>query len=270
MALVIPELWAILFGIAFLILGLMTFSREMQLRSCDLAKKALKAHSGNLRLAFVHYPSGAFEAHIPEPEEGSQKNAPIWIVDGTKRFRDITGKKWEQIGHIKVINYTARHPTPIATNQAIALDHLSDLLAEAGFSIVGFEKEAYYMIQESAKGPYAEAEAWNKLGVKSKAVANTIRDILEYIRTNREFRYTLFKEGVFTYQTAVSVVDQITMETVAETSNLISFVEDRLRRKMADRFSEVMKYAMIALPIIIVSAIAGVIFLVGTGMVKMG
>lgn len=270
MAIILPDWLVYLGGILILVEGFMWFSQWAGVRSCKLAQVALKAHNGNKRMALVHYPSGQIEPSIPEAEEGAQKNAPIWIVDATRRFRDITGKKWESCGDIKIINYTARHPTPLGTDQAIALDQLSDLLADAGFSINGFEKEAYFMIQESAKGPLAEKEAWQKLGVRSAAVVNTISDILVYIKEHREIRYTLFKQGVFTYQTAVSVVDQITTETIAETSNLISFVEDRLRRKMADRFNELMKYVIIALPLIVVSAIGGVIFLVGTGIVKLG
>lgn len=260
-----PVLYAI--GIAILVESMWIVAREGQIRGNRLAKVALKAAKEG-RIALTHYPSGQMEPSVPVLEEVGGKTAPIWNIDGTKRFKDMTGEKWGTCGNLKVLNYFGRHPTPGSTQQAVAIDQLNDILAEHGFSTKGIKKEVFFMISEAAKGPAAEAAAWLKLGVTNTETVQKIEEILNFLDENPEIRYQMFKEGAFTYQTAVSVVSQITAETIAEISDLISFIEDRLRRKMADRFNELMKYVIIALPLIIVSAIAAVVLLIGLGIVK--
>jgi hypothetical protein len=77
----------------------------------------------------------------------------------------------------------------------------------------------------------------------------------------------LFRSGAFTYKTAVSVVDQLVSNGVTYLSHTISFVEDRTRRKLNDKFDSLMKWVIIIVPIIFAVAIGAVIFLIGTGMV---
>lgn len=256
-----------------LLLGVSIMFNIMQifsLRQNPIANCAVKAARGAKRLAVIHYPSGQCEYHIPEQEKEMGNAAPIWRIAGTLRFKDGTGEKWESCGDIKILNYTAKSPTPISNNQATALDNLSDELGRAGFTTKGIRKELFYMITESAKGKRAEMEAWERLGVKDQETIQKINDILTYIKTHPEIRYMMFKQGAYTYQTAVSVIDQITADTIVETSGMVSFIEDRVRRKLADRFDNLAKYAMLIIPIIFVSAIAGVVFLVGTGIIKVG
>lgn len=242
-------------------------AREGQIKSNVLAKTALKAAKDG-RIALTHYPSGQIEPDVPKLEDVGGKQAPIWLIGGTRRFKDMTGEKWQSIGNLKVINYFGRHPTPGSMYQAVSIDQMNDLLAEHGFSTKGIKKEVFFMIGEAAKGPQAEASAWLKLGVTNTETVQKIEEILNFLDENPDIRYQMFKEGMFTYQTAVSVVSQITAETIAEISDLISFIEDRLRRKMADRFNELMKYVIVALPLIIVSAIAAVVLLIGLGIVE--
>ncbi len=262
-----PVLYAI--GIAILVETMWILAREGQIRGNLMAKTAIKAAKHG-RMALTHYPSGQMEPSVPVLEEVGGKSAPIWNIDGTKRFKDMTGEKWDTCGNLKVLHYFGRHPTPGSTHQAIAVDNLNDTLADYGFSTKGIKKEVFYMIAEAAKGPIAEAAAWTKIGVTNSETFAQITNILCFLDENPEIRYQMFKEGAFTYQTAVSVVSQITAETIAEISDLISFIEDRMRRRMADRFNELMKYVIIALPLIIVSAIAAVVLLIGLGIVKVG
>ena len=181
----------------------------------------------------------------------------------------MTGEKWERVGNanVSILHYTARSPTPIGTDQFIAIDQLSDLLVDAGNSIRGFIGEVFYMITESAKGQAAEDAAWKKLKIKDVTTRHKIAEILHYIKSNPDIRYSLFKSGAFTFQTGVTVIDQIIATNVASTSDMISFVEDKTRRKLADRMGDLAKYVVIAIPLIFAVSIGAVMFLVGGGFI---
>lgn len=270
MAGIVLQSWMIIVAIILIaVLGIGNVIQFARVYQNPIAKVAIKAQSGKRRIAVVHYASNQCEFVIPEEEKDMNESCPVWNVKG-KRFKDRTGEKWESCYDLKILNYTGRHPTPLGTKQAQALDGMDDLLAKNGFSTKGIKKEVFYMIIESAKGEKAEMEAWGNLRVRDKESVMRIKEILDFIKTHPDIRYEMFKTGAFTYQTAVTVVDQITSDTIVEISNLISFVEDRLRRKLADRFNDLAKYAVIIIPIMLVAAIAGVIFMVGSGLVKLG
>ena len=243
------------------------------LRSNPIYKAVNEAYKGDKRLVYVHFASGQGEFTVPvyiEPKEPDGETSPYWLIKGTYRFKDITGEKWESVGNLKVLNYTARTTSSIGVDQAVAIDQFNDLLANHGFSTKGFLREVFYMLSESAKGKRAEAEAWTKLQhVTTTHTLNKIKEILDFVENNPELRYIMLKSGAFTYRTAVSVVDQLIANGVTYLSHTISFVEDRTRRKLQDRFDNLWKYAMLAVAVCIPAAIAGVVFLVGTGMVKM-
>ena len=222
-------------------------------------KQIAKAMKGDRRLAFVHYPSNQVVVSIPERVEGNNSASPYWLVEGSVRFKDVTGEKWESLGNLKIIHYTARCPTPVATNQAVGLDQLNGLLAWRGFSTKGYLKDVFYMITESAKGEDAEAMAWDKLRIKDKHVLGKIKEIVEFVKRDPEVKYSLFKSGVFTYQTAVSVIDQIVQTDVSNLANMISFVEDRTRRKLQDKSGDFAKWALILTPVILATCIGGAI-----------
>ncbi len=263
--------WAQVAIIAIAFIGIMSaISLYYSQKRHPMCGPILEAERSHKRLAFIHFPSGQVELTVPRPEPEGGNISPVWRVSETARFKDITGEKWESLGSLKILHYTARNPVPIATLQAKSLDQFNDFLADHGFSTRGIKKEVFYMIQEAAKGPKAEAEAWRRLGVHSQQTIRQIKAVLDFVKTNPEVRYQMFKEGAFVYQTAVSVVDQITSDTIVETSALISFVEDRMRRKLADRMGDIMKWVAILIPIMICAAIACVIVLVGTGAVKLG
>lgn len=267
MAVVYPEWSFYLLIIVAVSSILMNLTQHYSVKNNHIASMAMKALKGNRRMCFTHFPSGILEISIPVPEKGMENNAPIWNVGGSRRFKDITGEKWETCGPLKVLHYTARHPTPVGTNQAVAVSQLNDILGDAGFATKGHKKEIFYMISESAKGEAAEQEAWKRLGNLSMDTKDKIKEILEFLKSNPDIKFQLFKEGGFTYQTAVSVVDQICADTVVETSNLISFIEDKERRKRQDRMNELMKYVVIFGPLMVIAAIAAVIVLVGGGLV---
>lgn len=224
-----------------------------------LLKTFSRAIKGDKRIAMVHYPSNQVVVTIPQRVEGNNSASPYWLVDESVRFKDITGEKWESMGCLKMIHYTARTPTPVSTNQAIGLDQLNALLAWKGFSTKGYMKDVFYMITESAKGEITEREAWARLKVKDLHVLSKIKEIVDFVKNDPEVKYSLFKSGVFTYQTAVSVIDQIIQTDVSNLSNTISFVEDRTRRRLQDRTGEFAKYAIIATPIILATCIGGAI-----------
>lgn len=224
-----------------------------------LLKTISRAIKGDKRIAMVHYPSNQVVVSIPERVEGNNSASPYWLVDDSVRFKDITGEKWETMGGLKLIHYTARTPTPMSTNQAVGLDQLNSLLAWKGFSTKGYLKDVFYMITESAKGESAEIEAWGRLRVKDRHILSKIQEIVDFVKNDPEVKYSLFKSGVFTYQTAVSVVDQIIGTDVSNIANTISFVEDRTRRRFQDRTGEFAKYAIIATPIILATCIGGAI-----------
>jgi len=233
-----------------------------------LLKIFARANKGDRRIAMVHYPSNQVIVTIPERVEGNNSASPYWLVDDSVRFKDVTGEKWETIGNLKLIHYTARTPTPISTNQAVGLDQLNSLLAWKGFSTKGYLKDVFYMITESAKGESSEIEAWARLKVKDLHILGKIKEIVDFVKNDPEVKYSLFKSGVFTYQTAVSVIDQIIQTDVSNLANTISFVEDRTRRRLSDRTGEFAKYAIIATPIILATCIGGAIaysIMVGKG-----
>lgn len=263
----LPE-WIVISGAGVALVGVMGFIfLLLMVRSNPIIKVILQAQRKGKRLAMVHYPSGQVKLDVPQYVEGDGNAAPYWHVDGTVRFKDVSGEKWESLEDIKVLHYTARSPVPVGTNQFIAIDQLNDMLAWAGFTTKGILKDVFYMIGESAKGPQAEAEAWRKLNVRDQVTRIKIQEILDYIKQNPELRYVMFRSGAFTYQTAVSVIDQISGITVANTSDTISFVEDRTRRSLADRTGDLAKYALLAAPVIFAIAIGAVIVLVGGGFV---
>lgn len=265
-AIALSPLIAIGGGILLLISLIGNFLQFSRVKMNPIAHIVIKAYKEKKRLAIVHYASNQCEFVIPEEEKDMAEASPVWNING-KRFKDRTGEKWESCGDMKILHFTGRHPTPIGTKQAQAIDGMDDLLASNGFSTKGIKKEVFFMITESAKGQQAEMEAWRKLRVKDRESVLRIKDILNFIKTHPEIRYEMFKTGAFTYQTCVSVIDQITADTIVEISNLISFVEDRLRRKLADRFNDLAKYAVIIIPVMIGGAIAATIFLVGSGLV---
>jgi 3-dehydroquinate dehydratase len=124
------------------------------------------------------------------------------------------------------------------------------------------------MIQESAKGTVAEQAAWQMIRTRTAVhTQNKIKEMLDFIKEHPEIRYIMLKSGAFTYKTAVSVVDQLVSNGVTYLSHTISFVEDRTRRKLNDKFDSLMKWVIIIVPIIFAVAIGAVIFLIGTGMV---
>lgn len=261
----LPE-WVVLAGGGVAVLAVVgAIMLFMAVWTNELVRLIIQAQRGGRRLAMVHYPSGQVRFAIPKLVEEDGNNSPYWEVEGTVRFKDVTGEKWESCGDLKILHYTARCPTPIGSSQCIALDQLNTMLAWRGFATKGFIKHVFYMIAESAKGRDAEEAAWSKLQIKDQDVRGKIKEILDYLKANPEVRYMMFQSGAFTYQTAVSVVDQIIGTNVSNVSDTISFVEDRTRRKLADRTSELMKYVVIAVPLIIATSIAAVIFLVGGG-----
>lgn len=257
----LPE-W-MFFGIAgiALIAGAAAFVLAMTLWGNPLIKMILKAKKAGNRLAMIHYPSGQVRLEIPKLIEDGGEGSPYWEVGGAVRFKDTTGEKWESFEDIKLLHYSARSPVPIGTRQFVAIDQLNDLLAWNGFSTKGYLKEVFWMIGQAAKGPQTEREAWAGLTVQDETTRNKIAEILQFIKENPEVKYIMFKSGAFTYQTAVSVIDQLIGTNVSVVSDTISFVEDRTRRKLSDRASELMKYAMVAVPIILALCIgAGVLF----------
>lgn len=257
----LPE-W-MFFGVAgiALIAGAAAFVLAMTLWGNPLIKMILKAKKAGNRLAMIHYPSGQVRLEIPKLIEDGGEGSPYWEVGGAVRFKDTTGEKWESFEDIKLLHYTARSPVPIGTRQFVAIDQLNDLLAWNGFSTKGYLKEVFWMIGQAAKGPQAERDAWAGLTVQDVTTRNKIAEILQFIKENPEVKYVMFKSGAFTYQTAVSVIDQLIGTNVSVVSDTISFVEDRTRRKLSDRANELMKYAMVVVPIILALCIgAGVLF----------
>jgi hypothetical protein len=259
-------------GWAFIATMVMATSM-MAMRSSQLMKAINKAMKGEKRLVYIHYASGQCKVVVPvyiEPVETDGQTSPYWLIDGTYRFKDATGEKWESLGSLKVLHYTARTTQSLSTDQAAAIDQFNDMLATHGYSTKGFLREVFYMLAESAKGEEAERNAWFKLQAQSSGHSlNKINEILIFVKKHPEIKYVMLKTGAFTYKTAVSVVDQLIGQGVTYLSHTISFVEDRTRRSLSDRFDNMMKYAMLAIMIMIPAAIAGVIFLVGSGMVKM-
>lgn len=260
-------------GLAF-ISTFIAVTTIMSLRSNQMMKAINQAMRGEKRIVFIHYASGQGKVVVPkyiEPTDTDGQVSPYWIIDGTYRFKDATGEKWESLGSLKVLHYTARTTQSMSTDQAVAIDQFNDILATHGYSTKGFMREVFYMLAESAKGEEAEMKAWMKLqSHSSEHSLNKIKEILDFVKKHEEIKYVMLKTGAFTYKTAVSVVDQLIGQGVTYLSHTISFVEDRTRRKLQDRFDNMMKYALLAIMIMIPAAIAGVIFLVGTGMVKVG
>lgn len=244
----------------------------MSIRSSQLMKAINEAMKGEKRLVYIHYASGQCKIVVPkyiEPTETDGQTSPYWLIDGTYRFKDATGEKWESLGSLKVLHYTARTTQSMSTDQAVAIDQFNDMLANHGYSTKGFLREVFYMLSESAKGSESERKAWLKLQAHSSEHSlNKINEILTFVKQHPEIKYVMLKTGAFTYKTAVSVVDQLIGQGVTYLSHTISFVEDRTRRSLSDRFDNMMKYAMLAIMIMIPAAIAGVIILVGGGMVK--
>jgi hypothetical protein len=254
-----------------LISTLMLASTIMGMRSNAIIKAISEANKKDKRLVMMHFANGQNKLVVPvyiQPEETDGQTSPYWLIDGTYRFKDATGEKWETLGNLKLLHYTARTTSAISTDQAAAIDQFNDLLSKYTFSSRGFLKEFFFMIQESAKGSVAEQAAWQKIRTRTAVhTQNKIKEMLDFIKEHPEIRYVMLKSGAFTYKTAVSVVDQLVSNGVTYLSHTISFVEDRTRRKLNDKFDSLMKWVIIIVPIIFAVAIGAVIFLVGTGMV---
>lgn len=249
------------------VLGMVCFALISMMYTNPMIRMFLKAARSGNRLTMVHYPSGQAEFIIPKKEPAEGASAPFWNVGGTVRFKDISGEKWESVEGLKILHYTHRSPTPIGTEQAIAMDQLNEMLAQAGMTTRGFIGDAYYMIAESAKGKKAETEAWARLSHLDRETRSKIQEILDYIKSSPEIRYMLSKASVFTYQTTVSVVDHINAYNVSSTSDTISFVRDQERRRKNDDTAQMMKWASAAAMVIFAVAVGSLMFLMGTGMV---
>jgi hypothetical protein len=241
------------------------------MRSNPIFKAVNEANRKDKRLVMMHFANGQNKLVVPvyvKPEETDGQISPYWLIDGTYRFKDATGEKWETLGTLKLLHYTARTTSAISSDQAAAIDQFNDLLSRYTFSSRGFLKEFFYMIQESAKGSQSELAAWKQVRMRTSIhTQNKIKEMLDFIKKHPEIRYIMLKSGAFTYKTAVSVVDQLVSNGVTYLSHTISFVEDRTRRKLNDKFDGLMKWVIIIVPIIFAVAIGATIFLIGTGMV---
>ncbi len=261
---VLPEYIVFGMGIAcfvFAILYMMTIGR---IRNNPLAKTALDAEKGG-RMGIIHYPSGNMEAVIPELQPELGKQSPTWNLGGTKRFKDFSGDKWERCGSIQIIHYTTRQPSPISTNQAIAVDQFEDHLASVGFNISGIRREVFELIAEASKGAKALQQAWRNMGATGNLNEETrtrIKAILKYLSNNPEIKLTMFKSGAFTYQTVVHLIDQVVADTVSELSDVISHTEDRMRRQGQMTASDFMKYLPWIITIIMVCGIVATMVIV--------
>ena len=241
------------------------------MRSNAIFKAVNEANRKDKRLVMIHFANGQNKLVVPQyikPEETDGQISPYWLIDGTYRFKDATGEKWETLGNLKLLHFTARTTSAISSDQAAAIDQFNDLLARYTFSSKGFLKEFFYMIQESAKGSGSELAAWKQVRMRTSIhTQNKIKEMLDFIKQHPEIRYIMLRSGAFTYKTAVSVVDQLVSNGVTYLSHTISFVEDRTRRKLNDKFDSLMKWVIIIVPIIFAVAIGATIFLIGTGMV---
>ena len=257
-------------GVA-LISTLMLVSTILGMRGNPVMRVLNEANKKDKRVVMMHFANGQNKLVVPvyiQLEETDGQVSPYWLIDGTYRFKDATGEKWETLNNLKLLHYTARTTSAISTDQAAAIDQFNDLLAKYTFSSRGFLKEFFFMIQESAKGSVAEQAGWQKIRQRTSLhTQNKIKDMLEFIKEHPEIRYVMLRSGAFTYKTAVSVVDQLVANGVTYLSHTISFVEDRTRRKLNDKFDSLMKWVIIIVPIIFAVAIGAVIFMVGTGMV---
>jgi hypothetical protein len=257
-------------GVA-LISTIMLISTVMGMRKNTIIHAISEANKKDKRLVMMHFANGQNKFVVPvyiKPEETDGQTSPYWLIDGTYRFKDATGEKWETLGNLKILHYTARTTSAVSTDQAAAMDQFNDMLSRYGFSSRGFLKEFFFMIQESAKGTQAEQAAWQKIRARTSVhTQNKIKEMLDFIKTHPEIQYVMLKSGAFTYKTAVSVIDQLVSNGVTYLSHTISFVEDRTRRKLNDKFDNLMKWVIIIVPIIFAVAIGAVIFLIGTGMV---
>jgi hypothetical protein len=266
---VIPEYIVYGLGIGVLVFGLLFVSYFSRVRNNPLARAALAAEKEG-RMALIHYPSGSVVPAIPELEPQLGKQSPTWNIDGTKRFKDNSGEKWETVGNIKLIHYTARGPTPIATNYAIAADQFEEMLNNAGFNITGIKKEVFDLIAEGSKGEEYLKTAWNNMsatGSMNSETKSRIKAILKYLAQNPELKLTMFKSGAFTYQTVVHIIDQIIADTVSEISDLISHTEDRVRRQGQQEGKDMLKFLQWAGPLILLAAIGAATFLIAIGKV---
>jgi len=257
-------------GVA-LISTLMLVSTILGMRGNPVMRVLNEANKKDKRVVMMHFANGQNKLVVPQyiqPEETDGQTSPYWLIDGTYRFKDATGEKWETLNNLKLLHYTARTTSAISTDQAAAIDQFNDLLAKYTFSSRGFLKEFFFMIQGSAKGTVAEQAGWQKIRQRTSLhTQNKIKDMLEFIKEHPEIRYVMLRSGAFTYKTAVSVVDQLVANGVTYLSHTISFVEDRTRRKLNDKMDSLMKWVIIIVPIIFAVAIGAVIFMVGTGMV---
>lgn len=268
----LPSIGFYIIGGLALLSTIMLVMTIMGLRSNPLFKAINEAAKGDRRLVWIHFASGQGKLVVPkliEPKDTDGETSPYWVIDGTYRFKDATGEKWESMGNFKVLHYTARTTSAVSTDQAVAIDQLNDLLANYGHLTRGFLKEVFYMINESAKGQQAEDRAFKALAEQSNEYTlSKVKEILDFIKSHPEVKYVLLKSGAFTYKTSVSVLDQLIANGVTNLSHTISFVEDRTRRKLNSQFDNMLKWAIIIAPIIFAVAVGGVMFLVGTGMVK--
>jgi hypothetical protein len=186
----------------------------------------------------IHYADGQNKLVIPEyikPKDTDGQTSPYWLIDGQYRFKDATGEKWETLGPLLILHYTARGVSAFSTDQAVAIDQFVDLMTKYTFSPKGFMKELFYILQESEKGTVAEKKAVKVIKARTSAVTQVkIKEMLDFIKTHPEIRYMMLKSGAFTYETAVKVIDQSTTCGVTYLSHTISFVEDRTRRKLEE------------------------------------
>ena len=194
-----------------------------------------ESNNKDKRIVMIHYADGQNKLVVPEyikPEDTDGQTSPYWLIDGTYRFKDATGEKWESLGPLQILHYTARGVSALSTDQAVAIDQFIDLMTKYTFSPKGFIKELLYILQESGKGTVAEKKALKVIKARTSTRTQVkIEEMLGFIKEHPEIRYMLMKSGAFTYETAVQVIDQLIVCGVTYLSHTISFVEDRTRRR---------------------------------------
>ena len=123
-------------GVA-LISTIMLVSTIMGMRKNTIIHAISEANKKDKRLVMMHFANGQNKLVVPvyiKPEETDGQTAPYWMIDGTYRFKDATGEKWETLGNLKLLHFTARTTSAISTDQAAAMDQFNDMLSRYGFS----------------------------------------------------------------------------------------------------------------------------------------
>jgi len=230
-------------------------------KSIPWAWPMYRAFQKNMPVVWKHHPRGSSEIAVATIEKDLKEGIPVTYYKVDKwgfKFSDIAGENTELLqGKLRVVHYFKNSPTPINVMDTIAIDQLCNWLRIKGVNITNREDAIIFIMSEYVRtGNLKAAIASSKIDddETKRAILKAINSIE---KNQKEIETMKLRDGVFTFQTAMTAIDRTISFTSAAFSNAKSAIEAQMRAKLAeDKNKELYRTIMVMAALLICAAIA--------------